>query len=691
MDDRISHFTDLLKTHYNEQQQKSIIAALNWARELHEGQLRASGEPYLIHPIRVAEILTEFNMDYEAIIGGLLHDIVEDTPVTLKEVDARFGSQVARLVDGVTKISSVRSDNKILQSSETIRKTLFAMTEDIRVIIIKLADKYHNMGTLGHLRPDKRKRIAAECLEIYAPLAERLGISWLKAELEDLSLEHLNPTAWQHINDNLALRRSKREEFLAKVENILIQQARKENLHFETEARAKHLYSIFLKMKKSKKDMDEMFDLLGVRLICSTIQECYTILGMVHSLWPPIEGRFKDYIAMPKANRYRSLHTTVMCFGGQLLEIQIRTEEMHAHAEFGVAAHWAYKKGLGSNRIKPEELRIINKLKGWNRDEGNSIDFLKEIKAELLKDSIYVFTPKGQIVELPKGATPLDFAYHIHTEVGDHCIGARSQSAMLPLNSKLRNTDVVEVLTSPRGRPNPSWLEIAQTTRAKSKIRHWLSHHQNALFAGDPALSSKATARDNETTRETPPGQQPGEAVTAEKPEGMTETESSDSIQKYFDESKLKIRVGDEQNMMIKMGGCCQPVPGDPIIGYVSRGRGIIVHRRECSNLAHIPEVEERLIGVEWATDSPKENYRFTVLSRKIPDLFSQIDSAIRKLHGYLIQGRVEENEAGNMIGSFLIELKKDTDFSKVKRSIRNIPDVLEIRPQQNRNGADDE
>ncbi len=667
MKDRISQFEQLLEQHYPDRHREKIMQALHWASQLHAGQKRASGEPYLIHPMMVAEILTDLNMDYKTVMAGLLHDVVEDTDATLKDVEKRFDKEVSRLVDGVTKISSVSSENKMVQSSKTIQKTLFAMTEDIRVIIIKLADKYHNMSTLDHLPVEKQKRIAQECIDIYSPLAERLGMAWLKAELEDLSLLYLNPKVHQQITEALQFGKRTRDEFLNSVEKKIKRQAKKENLRFDIQVRAKHIYSIYNKMKKREKRMDEMYDLLGVRLICSTVPECYTILGMVHALWPPIERRFKDYIAMPKANQYQSLHTTVMCQDGQLLEIQIRTHQMHARAEFGVAAHWAYKKGMNHSRIKPEDLKIINTLKEWN-PQADSEHFLKEIKEELLKDSIYVFTPKGQIIELPKDSTPIDFAYHIHTEVGNRCIGARRDNTIIPLHEPLRNTDVIEILTAKNGRPRANWLRIAKTARAKSKIRHWLIHYDNERQAEDLAIE-KAKQKAVETTKEIPQKEAPLATDLLEQPRS----------QNYYDSGRLKINVGSEKNMMIKMAGCCHPVPGDPIIGYVSRGRGIIVHRRGCNNLPNIPEIQERSIDCEWSNESSAITTEFKILSEKIPDLFSQIEGAIRKTGGHLIQGQIEENEKGNLVGFFLIELKALPDFTKIKRSIRNIPAVLEI------------
>ena len=665
MKDRISKFSQILESHFTIYERDIILQALFWAEKLHKGQTRASGEPYFIHPLKVAQVLTDFNMDYETIIAGLLHDILEDTDTTKDEIERKFGKTVAELVNGVTKISAINTETKMVQNSQTIRKTLFAMTEDIRVIIIKLADKFHNMSTLDYLPEKKRKRIATECLDIYAPLAQRLGISWLKAELEDLSLKQLNPTVYNHIVDNLKIRKNQRVDFLNKVKKSINSESKKENISIQIFTRAKHINSIYTKMKKQKKELDEMFDLNGVRIISHSINDCYSMLGICHSLWPPIEGRFKDYIAMPKANRYQSLHTTVMCFDGQLLEIQIRTEEMHARAEYGVAAHWAYKKGLNKNQIKPKELLIINTLKDWNSSQYNSINFLQDIKEELLKDSIYVFTPKGQIIELPKGATAIDFAYHIHTEVGNHCIGAKTDKAMIALNVALRNTEVIEILTSKNSNPNSNWLRIAKTTRAKTKIRQWLANNDNSIIINNSIIAQKESNDKNSNKKSE-------KTIKYDK-------EKESIIQNFFDDAKLKIQIGDEKNIMIQMAGCCQPVPGDDIKGYVSRGRGVIVHKKECKNLYNIPDAEGRLISVEWTVEKPKMTFRFGVLSKNVPDLFSQVDSAIQKQNGHLIQGRVEGNDIGNLQGSFSVELLKESDFNKIKKRVRNIPTILDI------------
>jgi GTP diphosphokinase / guanosine-3',5'-bis(diphosphate) 3'-diphosphatase len=651
---------------FPEKERALIMEAAKWSKELHSEQLRASGEPYFIHPLLVAEFLLDLGLDHEAVIAALLHDVLEDTIVDLPELRKRFGKQVAALVDGVTKISIVKAKSKSVQEAETIRKMLFAMTKDIRVIIIKLADKYHNMSTLQHLEPERIKVIANECLDIYAPLADRLGISWLKAELEDLALKHLNPDAWDYINRFVTTKRTERAGYLKKVERSLLKAAAAEGIDIEVMARVKHLYSVYLKMKRRKKDIDEIFDLIGLRIVCATTGECYTLLGVVHKLWPPIEGRFKDYIAMPKANNYQSLHTTVMCLEGQLIEIQIRTREMQNLAEYGIAAHWVYKReGSGQNAKSLQELTLINKLKKWNRSEGSD-SFLDEIKADLLKDSIYVFTPEGHIVELPKNATAIDFAYHIHTEVGNKTIGAKADGHIIPLNQPLKNTQVIEVLTSNNAKPHINWLRSAQSSRARQKIRHWLNQHDENLYI-DKSIIAKKNAE----------AAQPAEPSSEAKGE---EAEEKTIITQVMDAARLAFRIGDEKNMMISIAKCCAPTRGDDIIGYVSRGRGIIVHRRDCPNLKNIEEIGQRIVEVQWEASSPKATRRFKVTSRMTSDLFSEIEGAVKKYRGHLIEGKLEEDMRGNLAGSFTMEMDKEDDYRKVLKSLRTIPSVMNIQ-----------
>ncbi len=650
---------------YPKEQRERIIAAAQWAKELHADQKRASGEPFFVHPYHVAEILVDMQMDADSIIAGFLHDIMEDTGTPEQEIIDRFGNTVAELVDGVTKISILKVKNKSVQAAETMRKMLFAMSKDIRVIIIKLADKLHNMSTLHYLPAEKRKRIANECLDIYAPLADRLGISWMKAELEDLSLKAVNPDAYQYIKDFLLSKKSERTEYLRRVEKALYRAAAKEGISdIKVSTRAKHFYSIYRKMKKRKKELDEIYDLMGVRILCNTTNECYNILGIVHKLWPPMEGRFKDYIAMPKANQYQSLHTAVMSFDGKILEIQIRTKAMNYTAELGIAAHWSYKQEFGGFKLPSDQIGIINKLKSWEK-ELDSDDFFDEIKSELLKDSIYVFTPQGHIVELPLHATPIDFAYQIHTEVGNHVVGAKADGSIIPLSQQLKNTQVIEILTSPNAHPHINWLRIAQTSRARQKIRNWLNKHDESLLIDKSIIAKKK------------PEKEPEPEPTEQPP--ATEGEPEQIITQVMDRAKLAFRIGNEKNMMISIAQCCTPSRGDDIVGYISRGRGIIVHRRDCSNLRHIKDIANRSIEVEWEASSPRKTRQFRVTSRLTSDLFSEIEGAVKKYRGHLIEGKLEETENGRLTGSFTMEVDHDEDFKKVLKSIRMIPSILNL------------
>ncbi len=663
MEAQIQQFRQKLER-YSEKEQDKIIEAVEWGNELHGDQKRASGEPYYVHPLHVAEILIQLEMDCEAIIAALLHDVLEDTEGSKKEMQRRFGKEVVSLVNGVTKISIMRAKSKSVQGAETIRKMLFAMTKDIRVILIKLADKLHNMSTLEYLPEEKRKRIAQECLDIYAPLADRLGISWMKIELEDLALKHLHPEVYNQIKEAMTEKKRKRADYLKKVERTIQQQASKEGIKIDVYSRAKHFYSIYMKMRRRQKSFNEIHDLLGLRILCETTSECYTLLGLVHKLWPPIEGRFKDYIAMPKSNQYQSLHTTVMCWGGKQIEIQIRTHSMHATAEMGIAAHWAYKRGQNKDRIQHADLAIISKLKSLNGKGYTSSEFLTEIKSELLRDTIYVFTPGGDIIELPKGATALDFAYHIHTEVGHHCLGAKADGSIISLNTELKNTQVVDIMTNNTAHPHVNWLKFAKTSRAKGKIRHWLNAHDDSLIIDKNIIAKKRL--------------EPETPAPAEEEKSPETTEAV--IKQIVDQSKVAFKIGGERNMMITMAKCCMPTTGDEIIGYISRGRGIIVHRKDCPNLSGINEFEERSVEVEWEASTPRATRRFQITARMTSDLFSEIEGAVRKYKGHLIEGKVEENDRGNLTGFFTMELDRKEDFKTVLKSIRTIPSVMNIQ-----------
>ena len=690
----IRSFTAKLER-YPEEERNRIRSAVRWAEGLHHSQLRASGEPYIVHPLTVAEILVESHLDHQTIIAAVLHDALEDTGLSSRELRKEYGREVEALVQGVTKISVIRGRSKTTQAAATIRKMLFAMVKDIRVIMIKLADKLHNMRTLEYLDPAAQKRIADECLEIYAPLAGRLGMSRIKSELEDLSLKVLHPRAYEQIDHFVQEKKQDLHEFLHSMEQAIGSQAERAKIPIRIESRIKHYYSMYRKIKKKGRMIDEIYDQAGMRLICESTSQCYELLGILHSLWKPIEGRFKDFIAMPKSNLYQSLHTTVMGPEGKMLEIQIRTHQMHRTAEEGIAAHWLYKREQAGERIKPEQLTIINMLKSWDSSSVSSPDFLDEIKRELLRDSIYVFTPQGDIIELPRGATPLDFAYYIHTDIGNHCMAAKADGNLIRLTEELKNTQVIEILTAPSAHPHLNWLRLVRTSRARSKIRHWLIQNEPGLIidrnivakksssaAADKGRGGRAGARDGKA------GARDGRGIVDSREAGETPRKPGrrwrdrmESDTQVRDTTKVGIRIGDERNMMIHLAGCCQPAAGDEIVGYISRGRGIIVHKADCPNLTNIKEFEERHLEVEWETVSPKATRRFEVTARLTTNLFSEVEGAIKKFHGHLIEGKLEESIPETLEGFFTVELDNGRDFDQVLKSLRTIPSVLQIRP----------
>jgi len=594
-------------------------------------------------------------------------------------IEERYGKETATIVAGVNRLSSVRAKNKSVHAAETMRKMLFALTSDIRVILVKLADKLDSMRTLKYLPEDRQKEIATECIDIYAPLADRLGISWLKDELEDLSFKSLNREVFDQIKDIVNVRKDARQEFLKKVTDRILLAAAKEKIEVEVSARAKHFYSIYQKMRKRGKSPEELYDLMGIRIICGSINECYALLGLVHRLWKPIDGRFKDYIAMPKSNGYQSLHTTVIAYGGQLLEIQIRTREMHLVAEYGIASHWLYKRGTTSELPRLEDIPIINKLKQWNQFIAEGDSYLEEIKRELLRDSIFVFTPKGDVIELPAGSTPIDFAFAIHSDVGAHCLGAKVNGAIVSLDSELRNTQIVEIITSPNARPNLNWLKIAHTSKARSKIRQLLVQTGQAVAIDKHIVAARKS--------EKPPAESAQTKVhTQDRPqeEGFPSVVEFHSVKPglVLRSEKAGVSVGGMRNMMIRIAGCCKPVTGDRIVGYVSRGRGIIVHREDCRSIQSIADFEERRIDVKWEDEAINTTARYRVTTRKSFDIFSEIESTVRKCSGRLKEGKLGERGDGTLSGFFILEVDSREDLKRVAKSLRTLPSILSIEEE---------
>ncbi len=650
---------------YSDLDKEKISAAAVFAAKKHGDQRRKSGEPYLIHPIAVAEILMSFNMDADTVCAGLLHDTIEDTGTTEEEIASLFGKEVGTMVQAVTKITRITQD-KSIQEAETIKKMFFAMSKDLRVILIKLADKLHNMRTLSGLSSERRISYAKDCLDIFAPIADSLGMQTLKSELEDLSLKALKPESYEYINTYLLERKSEYTAFIKQVARSIEEACKKEGLeNIEVSGRVKHAYSIYMKIKKRKKEIDEIYDILGIRVICNTTVECYTILGIIHSMWLPIEGRFKDYIAMPKANNYQSLHTTVLGPQNRHLEIQIRTWEMHKTAEEGVAAHWAYKAASGSesgtwkNMDSINYQKIVKKIKSWSKEIEQSEDYMEEIKNELLKDSIVVFTPQGHVIELPVGSTALDFAYKIHTEVGSHCSGAKADGSIIPLNKPLANTQIVEIMTSPSAHPNQQWLEAAASTSTKKKIKAWLNRYESAnvpeIKQNEKQTSATAVEKKGPTN--------PSKLINGTLSYVSTETTGT-------------LMVGEDSNIMYSFAKCCNPMQGDDVVAYITRGRGYIIHRRDCSNLKHMAEVNERTVSVKWTGDELMKHYHVT--AKIDQDIFGQIDNAVKSHGGRLRKGKLGI-DGNRLTGDFTIIAESEDAIRKCTSAIRTIPTVIEL------------
>jgi len=610
-----------------------IIRAIEFADEAHRGQSRASGEPYIAHPLAVAGILADLKMDTPTIVAALLHDVVEDTAYTLTDIESRFGTEVAQLVDGVTKLDRLEVRTQEEEQAENLRKMFLAMAKDIRVILIKLADRLHNMRTLKHLPQDRVTRIAKETMEIYAPLAHRLGIFRIKWELEDLAFQYLQPAAYQEMKELVAKKRQEREAAVDAVIQELKDRLDASGMVSEVSGRAKHLYSIYQKMHKQGKDFGQIYDLVAVRVLVESVKDCYAVLGLVHSLWKPVPGRFKDYIAMPKSNLYQSLHTTVIGPHGEPLEVQIRTFEMHHTAEYGIAAHWRYKEGSSkADRDFEQKLSWLRQLLEWQRDMRDAAEFMETLKVDLFSDEVFVFTPKGDVIDLPAGATPLDFAYRIHTDIGHHCVGAKVNGRIVPLATPLESGDIVEILVN-RKSPGPSvdWLNIVRTSQAKTRIRQWLRRERRQEHL---ARGQEIWERELKRSGLTVSSERLGDMVRRlgynsldDLMVGLSEgsvnplsviSRVKDEIARQAAQTAVTVKtprpeprrtrpegggeilVRGQGRMLTRLARCCQPVPGDPIIGYLTRGRGVSVHRLGCPNEKELSRDPDRLIEVSW-------------------------------------------------------------------------------------------
>lgn len=574
---------------YNSEDKEKIDDAWNYLIGKTAALKRNCGRPYYIHPLRVARILAEKHLGADTIVAGLFHNILDVDNDCLGEIEERFGKEIANICSGTAKITGLKIKSKTMQQADCIRKMLFAMIDDIRVILVKLADRLDRMRNLKFVSPEAQKAVAKEVIDIWCPLASRLGMADIKSEMEDLSLKYSNPDVFQQIKSIVAQKKQERSEYLNNAVKKIYTATEKAGISVSISSRAKHFYSIYQKMRKRNKDAGELYDLLALRIICNTDAECYTLIGIVHGLWKPMEGRFKDYIAMPKANGYQSLHTTVIC-DGKPLEIQIRTQEMHNIAEHGVASHWLYKKGTNKDMVKAEDLSIINQLRALRDEDLSNESFFKELKTELLGDSIYVFTPMGDVKELPKGANAIDFAYMIHSSIGEKIIGAKADGKIIPLTQPLKNTQIIEVLTSPYSHPTQAHLKAVKTSRAHSRINAWLS-------ANDPTYIDREAQekRDAEIL-----------ANTLYSKKVAEEKRKNSKEKKKISEYSGKVRVDGLTNYLVTIAKCCSPVPGESIVGYVSRSRGITVHRADCLTFLRIPDIERRKVMVEWDTSEKK-------------------------------------------------------------------------------------
>lgn len=687
-----------------------IENAWAYAQKAHDGQVRESGEPYFDHPVAVAFILADMNLDPNTIAAGLLHDVIEDTGKSYGEISEAFGPEIAALVDGVTKLSRMDFKSREEQQAESLRKMFVAMAKDIRVILIKLADRLHNMRTLDYSPPEKQKRVAGETLEIYAPLAHRLGMWRMKWELEDLSLRYLDSIAYYELVERVATKRQEREGYIEEARETLEAALDEIGISAEIQGRPKHFYSIYRKMEKQGKDFGEIWDLMGLRVIVGTLRECYAVLGAVHSIWKPIPGRFKDYVAMPKSNMYQSLHTTVIGPRGEPLEIQIRTWEMHRTAEYGIAAHWRYKEGGGSGGDFEEKITWLRQILEWQKETRNGTEFVETLKVDLFSDEVYVFTPRGDVKTLPAGSTPVDFAYSIHTDIGHSCSGARVNGRMVPLSTKLSTGDIVEIITSKsQAGPSRDWLAIAKTSKAKGKIRQWLKEQRReASVEQGKELIEKELRRLGLEVRANMKEERllevaqkfsyqsasdllgsvgygklsAAQVVTRLVPERAADEAPRPLPTRPKSRSSHGVRVPGVDNVLVRFARCCNPVPGDKIIGYVTRGRGVSVHRLDCRNASIILHNEEdRVVEVYWDTKAG-ESYAVDIEMEAYdaPGLLTLVINTTveMKAHVSAVTARTAKNRLALI--SMTMEINDVKHMNSVIERLKRISGVQSVR-----------
>ena len=683
-----------------------IRKAYVYCAKVHQGQIRLSGEPYLVHPMEVAAILADLKLDVPTVVTGLLHDTIEDTLTTYGELETIFGTEVASLVDGVTKISKIHFKTKEESQAENFRKMLIAMANDIRVILVKLGDRLHNMRTLQYQPEPKQRSIAKETLDIYSPMAHRLGISWIKSELEDLSFRYLEPQIYYDLASKVALKKKERESHVDEVKKIIVEKLAEHGVQGEVSGRSKHLYSIYRKMQNRNVDIDQIYDLIAIRVLVEDIRECYEVLGIIHSTWKPIPGRFKDYIAMPKGNMYQSLHTTVIGpFGGRM-EVQIRTLEMHRVADAGIAAHWKYKEGKGYDEKEVKRFAWLRQLLEWQQELQDSREFMDSVKVELFPEEVYVFTPKGDVKSYPRGSTPIDFAYSVHTDVGHRCIGAKVNGKLVPLKYELKTGDIVEVLTSPHHTPSKDWLKIVKSSRARNKIRAWIKteERKRSISLGHEiidkefrrfSLNFNKLQKSGEFKKiavefgfvgdddllaavgygKLSANQVIGKLLPAEKIEEHQERKESrvgKVIEKLTRRSSSAITISGVDDVLVRFGKCCNPVPGDDIVGFITRGRGVTVHTADCQ-LA-LESDPERRIEIAWNKDKRAAlPVKIKVSCHDKKGILAGITQAITNCEANIASASIQSTVDKRGINFFEVEV---TDLDHLNRVINNIMKV---------------
>ena len=718
----LAEFMEYIHTYLTDDECNQVLKAFELADKAHEGQFRASGEPYIMHPLAVADILAHLQIDHITLMAALMHDVVEDTSYTKEDLEKMFGSEVAFLVDGVTKLNQFQYETKEDRQMENYRKMILAMAKDVRVVVIKLGDRLHNMRTLKHMRSDKQKRIAKETLEIFAPLAHRLGIFNVKWELEDLSFRYLEPEKYYDLVDQMKQKRQVREDIVNDTMSQLTKALGEANIKADIKGRPKHFYSIYKKMKRDNRDLSQIYDLLAVRVIVDTIPDCYAVLGIAHSLWKPLPYRFKDYISMPKSNMYQSLHTTVIGTMGQPVEIQIRTWEMHRVSEYGVAAHWRYKEGnKNGDKEFDQKVAWLRQVLEW-QDTSNPTELVNALKLDVFSGEVFVFTPKGDVVKLPIGSVPLDFAYRVHTDVGHRCVGAKVNGKIVPLDYTLQNGDIVDIITSKTSKPSLDWLNIVGSSESKSKIRNWFKRENKAenIEKGLEALEKEAKRlnytwkeliadnRLQQVTKQLKAGTEeemfaacgyggiPVSTVllrlielykkSKEAEESKRSTEQIIEKLKSQGQKKTKngtgVLVKGEAGVMVRMAKCCNPVPGDDIIGYITRGRGVSVHRCDCSSMGHTPEDLERMIEVSWDGSSGEsfhvgidiQAYDRNGLLMEVMAVLSELKITITN-----INAKVQE-DTKNVSINVTVDIRDISQLDFVMTKLRRIREVYTVQ-----------